>query len=374
VPMSTVHRLSRQDARRAAVRAQLLTGTRPADLLSVVRRLTFLQLDPVSAVAPSADLVAWSRLGPSYHPDDLKAAIAGRSVIELRAFLRPAEDFALYRAEMAAWPGSGELRDWQVFIRDWVAANDACRRDILARLAGVGPLPSRELPDSSVKPWQSTGWTNNKNITRLLEFMVSRGEVAVAGRKGRERLWDLAERVYPDHPVVPAEQAPLERDRRRLAALGIARPSGPEATVEPAAVGAAGEPATVDGVKGTWRVDPSYLDGNAGRGFAGRAALLSPFDRLVHDRGRTLDIFEYDYQLEMYKPAAKRRWGYYALPILFGDRLVGKLDATADRRAGVLTVGAVHQDVPFTAEMSAAIDAEIAGLAAWLGLELSRAG
>ena len=357
-----------------AVRAQLLTGTRPADLLSVVRRLTFLQLDPVSAVAPSADLVAWSRLGPSYHPDDLKAAIAGRSVIELRAFLRPAEDFALYRAEMAAWPGSGELRDWQVFIRDWVAANDACRRDILARLAGGGPLPSRELPDSSVKPWQSTGWTNNKNITRLLEFMVSRGEVAVAGRKGRERLWDLAERVYPDHPVVPAEQAPLERDRRRLAALGIARPSGPEATVEPAAVGAAGEPATVDGVKGTWRVDPSYLDGNAGRGFAGRAALLSPFDRLVHDRGRTLDIFEYDYQLEMYKPAAKRRWGYYALPILFGDRLVGKLDATADRRAGVLTVGAVHQDVPFTAEMSAAIDAEIAGLAAWLGLELSRAG
>ena len=332
--MPTVHQLSRQDARRVAVRAQLLTSQRPPDLLAVVRRLTMLQLDPVSAVAPSADLVAWSRLGAAYHPDDLKAAIASRSVIELRAFLRPAEDFALYRADMAAWPGAGELRDWQVFNRDWVAANDKCRRDILARLAAGGPLQSRELPDSCEKPWQSTGWTNNKNITRLLEFMVSRGEVAVAGRKGRERLWDLAERVYPDHPVLPRRRPQLERDRRRLAALGIARAAGPETPMEPAIVGEAGEPAEIEGVKGQWRVDPSYLDETLGGPFDGRAALLSPFDRLVHDRVRALDIFEFEYQLEMYKPAAKRRWGYYALPILYGDRLVGKLDATADRKGG----------------------------------------
>jgi len=199
--------------------------------------------------------------------------------------------------------------------------------------------------------------------------MVARGEVAVAGRRGRERLWDLAERVYPDHPVIPAAEAARERDRRRLGALGIARPAGPEAPKEPAVIGEAGEPAEIDGVKGQWRVDPSCLDGAA---FAGRAALLSPFDRLVHDRVRALDLFGYEYQLEMYKPAAKRRWGYYALPVLYGDRLVGKLDATADRKAGVLTVNAVHQDVPFTGEMSAAVDAEIAGLAAWLGLEIGR--
>jgi uncharacterized protein YcaQ len=366
VLMATVHQLSQQDARRVAVRAQMLTSQRPPDLLTLVRRLTMLQLDPVSAVAPSADLVAWSRLGTAYHPDDLKAAIASRSVIEFRAFLRPAADLALYQAEMAAWPGAGDLRDWQLFIRDWVAANDECRRDILARLAADGPLQSRELPDTCAKPWQSTGWTNNKNITRLLECMVARGEVAVAGRKGRERLWDLAERVYPNHPVIPAAEAASERGRRRLGALGIARPAGPEAPKESAFVGEAGEPAEIDGVKGQWRVDPSYLDGAA---FAGRAALLSPFDRLVHDRVRALDLFGYEYQLEMYKPAAKRRWGYYALPVLYGDRLVGKLDATADRKAGVLTVNAVHQDVPFTGEMSAAVDAEIAGLAAWLGLE-----
>ena len=371
--MTPVHRLSRPEARRVAVRAQLLTAERPPDLLTVVRRLTFLQLDPVAAVAPSADLVSWTRLGSAYRPDDLKAAIADRSVIELRALLRPAEDFILYRAAMAAWPaapgGTAELREWQVYVRDWVAANDTCRREILSRLAAAGPLQSRELPDLCERPWESTGWTNNKNVTRLLEFMVSRGEVAVAGRKGRERLWDLAERVYPDHPALPADEAMRERDRRRLAALGIARSAGPAVPVEKATVGEAGEPAVVEGVPGDWRVDPAYLDGGP---FAGRAALLSPFDRLVHDRVRAQEIFGYDYQLEMYKPAAKRRWGYYALPILYGDQLVGKLDATADRKAGVLTVNAIHQDVPFTPEISAAVDTEISALATWLGLERRR--
>jgi uncharacterized protein len=368
--MPTVHQLSRQDARRLAIKAQLLERDRPDRLLTVARRLTLLQLDPVSAVAPSADLVAWSRLGSAYSLADLRKAVDERQLIELIALLRPAEDLALYRARMAVWPGTGELKPWQVQVRDWTAANDRCRRDILARLRADGPLPSRELPDTCDRPWASTGWTNNKNITKLLDFMVARGEVAVAGRKGRERLWDLAERVYPGHPVVPAEEAVRERDRRRLRALGIARATGMEFPVEPAVVGEAGEPAVVEGVRGEWRVDPSYL----GQPFAGRAALLSPFDRLVHDRGRTLDLFEFDYQLEMYKPAAKRRWGYYALPVLYGDRLVGKVDAFADRKAGVLLVHAVHQDVPFTAAMTAEIDQEIAALADWLELGLRRQG
>jgi uncharacterized protein len=126
-----------------------------------------------------------------------------------------------------------------------------------------------------------------------------------------------------------------------------------------------GEPAVVEGVKGTWRVDPSLL----GQPFSGRAALLSPFDRLIHDRRRMVELFGYDYQLEVYKPAAKRRWGYFALPILYGDRLVGKLDATADRDAGVLRVDAIHQDVPFDGTMTAAVDGEVKDLAHWLGLD-----
>src|ERR1700677_1899014 len=274
--MAQVHRLTRPDARRIAVRAQLLTGQRPPDLLTVVRQLTMLQLDPVSAIAPSADLVAWSRLGSAYEPKHLQGAVADRDLIELLAFLRPAEDLALYRGEMAAWSGHGEASEWKAFRREWVAANDRCRLDILDRLRKEGPLPSRELPDTCDKPWESTGWTNNKNVTKLLDFMVGRGEVAVAGRKGRDRLWDLAERVYPDHPVVPAAEAQRERDLRRLHALGIARLTGPEVLIEPAVVGDVGEPAVVEGVRGEWRVDPAALEGLSAS-FEPRAALLSPF-------------------------------------------------------------------------------------------------
>jgi uncharacterized protein YcaQ len=246
--------------------------------------------------------------------------------------IRPKEDLALFRAEMAAWPGRGELRPWQSSGRDWVKANDTCRLDILDRLGASGPLSSREIPDTCEVPWESTGWTNNQNVIRLLDFMVQRGEVATAGRRGRERLWDLAARVYPAEPVVPTDEALRIRDERRLQALGIARANAPETPMEPYDVGEAGEPAVVEGVKGIWRVDPSYL----GQPFSVRAALLSPFDRVLHDRKRTTELFEFDYQLEMYKPAAKRQWGYFALPILYADRLVGKLDATADRKAGVL--------------------------------------
>jgi MOSC domain-containing protein YiiM len=138
--------------------------------------------------------------------------------------------------------------------------------------------------------------------------------------------------------------------------------------MEPVDVGDAGEPAVVEGVDGTWRVDPEALD----RSFAGRTALLSPFDRLIHDRSRTAELFGFEYVLEMYKPAAKRRWGYFALPILHHDRLVGKLDATADRKAGVLRVNAVHRDVRFTRAITWGVDAEIASLAAWLGLTVER--
>lgn len=361
-----VHTLSTAQARRIAVRAQWLDAVRPPDLLSFVRRATLLQLDPTNAIAPSADLVLWSRLGSVYRPEHLVVALERRDLIELDALLRPAEDIALYRARMAAWP----LNDWRAAV-DWVETNDACRRDILARLRAEGPLPSRELPDTCVVPWRSTGWTNNRNVTQMLEFMVARGEVAVAGRRGKERLWDLAERVYPDVPPVPLEEAARRRDMRRLQALGIARARAAAAPIEPVHVGEVGEEAVVDGVKGTWRVDPEQLK-RLDEPLAPRAALLSPFDRLLHDRTRLAELFGYEYVLEMYKPAAKRRWGYYALPVLHGDQLVGKLDAAADRKAGVLRVNAMHWDVEPTPKVSDAVDEEIEALAAWLGLELVR--
>jgi uncharacterized protein YcaQ len=134
--------------------------------------------------------------------------------------------------------------------------------------------------------------------------------------------------------------------------------------MEPTHVGDAGEPAVVEGIKGEWRVDPAAL----GDDFEGRTALLSPFDRLVHDRVRAEELFDFEYTLEMYKPAAKRRWGYFALPVLHHDRLVGKVDAKADRKASVLQVNAIHEDVKFTRTMTKAVQSELEDLASWLGL------
>lgn len=343
------------------MQAQLLTADRPANLFEVLDRLTFLQLEPTKVIAPTHHLVLWSRLGSDYARAELGDALAAREVIEVQLRLRPAWYLALLRAEMAAWPGSRNPPEWQVRIAEWLQANDACRRDILHRLDVEGPLPAGALPDTCVVPWRSTGWTNDKNVQRMLDFLEQRGEVAVAHRVNGQRHWDLAENVYPVDPPVPVEEAYRQRQQLEVHALGVTRSRS---------VGDAGVPAVIEGLRGRWRVDPAYLDGVGDNTFRPRAALLSPLDQLVFDRKRIADLFDFDYTLEMYQPKATRRWGCWALPILVGDRLVGKVDATADRATGTLRVDAVHEDEPFDESTAAQVRAELAALATWLGLDL----
>jgi uncharacterized protein YcaQ len=321
------------------------------------------QIDPTAAVAPSADLVLWSRLGSAYSPGDLVHAVENeRSLVETVAFIRHPRDLPAVIAEVREAEPDG-------FLSSWLKANEPFRRDIIDRLGDAGPLLSRDIPDTSVEPWPSSGWTNNRNVTKMLEAMARRGQVAISGRKGRQRFWDLPERVYPAPlPELTLEEARRVRGERRLAALGIARGSGTQTPGESPFVGDAGEEAVVAGTPGVWRVHPDYLD----QPFTGRTALLSPFDRLVHDRVRAEQLFDFEYVLEMYKPKDQRRWGYFALPVLHEDRLVGKLDAKADRKRGRLVVHALHEDAPFTAAMTAAVEAEVDALAAWLGLEVER--
>jgi uncharacterized protein YcaQ len=354
-------KVSLNEARRIAVRAQLLDAREQTDLVEVVRELTFVQVEPTAAVAPTADLVLWSRLGAQYEPDDLVTALErDNSLFELSLMIRPMSDLALYRAEMFEFP----QRD---STRRWLDDNREFRDDVLDRLAADGALTARDIPDTSVVPWQSSGWNSNRNVMMMLECLMLGGAVAVAGRRGRDRVWDIAERVYhSDIPAVPLEEARRVRNERRLHALGIVRNATPDLPVETTRVGDAGVAATIEGLTGIWRVDPSAV----GADFSGRTALLSPFDALIRDRKRMADLFGFDYALEMYKPAAKRRWGYYALPVLHRDRLVGKVDAAADRSRAVLAVHAIHEDKPFTPDVRDAVHLELARLADWLGLEL----
>ena len=352
------------------MRAQLLALPRPAALLDTVRDLSSIQVDLTAAVAPSPELVCWSRLGSAYPLGGLEDLFDSREVIELRGNVMAADDIRLYRAELADW-GEHPRVEWQESVAEWVEANDLCRRDILDRLAEEAPLPAAAFDDTCEVPWRSTGWTNNQNVVRLIDFMESRGEVAVAARGERgERLWDLAERVYPDTDTVPLEDALRQRARRSLHALGLMRPRVHDlAGIVRKDIEPPGEPAVIEGVRGKWCVDPEQLE----RPFRGRTALLSPLDRLIFDRQRMTDIFEFDYQLEMYKPKEKRRFGYYALPILSGDRLVGKLDATADRAHGALVVHAIHEDEEFSATLRRSVEREIVALATILGLRREHA-
>jgi len=365
------HRLTREEARRIAVHAQLLSAERPAGIVETIDALTVVNIEPTAAIAPSADLILWSRLGWPYQPADLtRLAEEDRAVFEWGGFYRTMADLPLLLPEMRRRPQSAQAREW-------LAANDSFRRDVLARLRADGPLRPADIPDTAQVSWRSSGWTNNRNTLQMLEMLVLRGEVAISSRAPggptAGRMFDLAERVYPsDVPEIPEADAARERAERRLASLGLARAKGIAQPLEPLDVGDIGEEAVVEGVVGAWRLDPAALRALERGGFAPRTALLSPFDRLVFDRRRLEELFGYEYLLEMYKPAAARRWGYFALPILHGERFVGKLDAKADRKAGVLRVNAVHEDERFTDEIAAAVDAEIHGLAGWLGLELSR--
>jgi uncharacterized protein len=302
--------LSLAQARRIAVRAQLLDGS-AMDVLSTVRRLGFLQLDPISVVAPPQHLVLWSRLG-RFDPGELDRLLwKERKLFEWNAFIWPAEDLPLIRARMRERWGHYK---WQRWAKDFLKEQSKLKRYVLRELERRGPLLSRELEHAAASADERYVWWGTRaQLTWMLELLHRRGMIAVAGRHGGQRLWDLAERWYPETETVPLAEARRTLAEKRFRALGVKLQRG--------------------------RLVP-HPDADE-RPLPRRITFLSPFDRLVHDRARAEALWDFRYRLEMYVPPAKREYGYYVLPILRGDRLIGRIDLVFDRKSGVLRVNNV---------------------------------
>ncbi|HEU4971957.1 MAG TPA: crosslink repair DNA glycosylase YcaQ family protein [Gaiellaceae bacterium] len=319
--------VSPEEARRIAVRAQLLDGS-ATNVLDTVRHLGFLQLDPISTVAPPQQLVLWSRLGP-YEVAELDRLLWDeKKLYEWNAFIWPEEALPYMQARMRRRRGK---YTWERRGDEFLAKNARYKRHVLRELERNGPMLSRELEDHSVRTFESGGWWGNRNVAVMLEILHGRGRVAIVGRRNGQRLWDLAERWYPEIERVPLREAEKRRAEQRFRALGVRR--------------------TPEG----WEAHPDVADDPVPE----RVTFLSPFDRLIHDRDRAEALFDFRYRLEMYVPRAKREYGYYVLPILVGDQLVGRIEPRFDRKTGELEVLGAWGD-------ASRADEALASLAAWL--------
>lgn len=351
------HRLSRDEARRIAVRAQLLDADRPGDVVEVAEQLGYVKIDPTATIAPCEHTVLWSRIGWSYEPGQLQKAVeVDRLLFEFDGAFRPASLLPLLAPGMREWPRRESSREW-------LEANARFKADVLARLRAEGPLLASEIPDTAQVDRAPDGWSGRNQVPHMLDFLSRQGLVAIVGREGRHRRWDLAERVYPAHlPELGADDAERMLAERRLQALGIAKRKSPWSRV-----GEAGEPARVEGSSWAFRVDPEALSA-LDRDEGGRVAFLNPYDSMLFDRPRLAEVFEFEYVLEQFKPAPQRVYGYFAHPILLGDRFVGMLDAAVDRERQELRVNAVHEFLPFEPEETEMVRAEISELGEWLGM------
>ena len=351
--------------------------------MEVIHHLGGLQVDPTSAVARSERLVLWSRLG-SYDIAELDRALyRERSLFEWWAYILPMRDFPIYREAMRRHANGKAFSPARAEYRaQWMAANASFRRHVLARLRREGPLRSHDFEDRAALSWPSGGWNEGKNTGPMLELLWDQGVIAIVGRDGSQRIWDLVERRYPlqerrnekvaDEIVQRCDRAGIELvtcggerltyrtadDWERNRTQQIRDEAYVKRTRERVAARV-----RVEGLRNHWVAHTDTL----GREFTPRTTLLSPFDQLIWNRKRTEDLFGFRFRLEIYVPVKDRRFGYFVMPILHGDRLIGRLDPFFDRAEGRLAIKAVYAESDAPADAAEDIAASIAELASWLG-------
>jgi len=376
---------SRETARELLLAAQGLgSASRRAtkdDVRWIIRRMGVLQIDSISVVARSPYLVLWSRLG-SYEPRWLDELLAEGAIFEYwshAACFIPIEDYGLYRRLMIE---GGEK------TRTWMRAHSEEIEHVMERISEKGPVRAAEFARTDGK---AGGWWEWKPEKRALEHLFAAGELMISRRENFHRVYDLRERVLANAlPGWEDALAPNEQEVRRALALKAVRALGAAVArwvpdyFRMSKKGAAGllEELADEGSLLRARIEdePAYVHPD-NAGFAENilsgglrssvTTLLSPFDPVVWDRARTSELFGFDYKIEVYTPAARRRYGYYSLPILHDGALVGRLDAKAHRKQDIFEVKAIHLEpgVPVSEDLTAGLAGALRDCADWHGTQ-----
>jgi uncharacterized protein YcaQ len=351
------------------------------DVLAAIRQMGVLQIDTIHVVARSPYLVLWSRLG-SYPQCWLEELLEERQLFEYwahEACFLPIEDYGLFRHRMID-PGS---MGWK-YSAKWMEEHSATIDKLLLHIQENGPVRSADFKRTDGK---GGGWWEWKPEKRSLEVLFTAGRLMIAKRHNFHRIYDLAERILPDWDDA---RMPSSTDTQRtlllkaVQALGVAKgswigdyfrtaKSRPDPDPETLVADGSLLKASIEGWQQPVYIHPAHrqlaLDAAAGKLKPTVTSLLSPFDPLVWDRKRALELFDFDYRLECYTPEAKRSYGYFTLPILHRGALVGRLDAKAHRSQGIFEVKALYLEsgVRQTQRLATELAAALQRFAAWHG-------
>ncbi len=394
--------LTQKEARRLAVAAQGLAGPRAqaskTGIVELLRRINCLQIDPIRAVERTQLLVLWSRMG-IFDPSWLDELQRERVIIEgdaHRASYVLTEDYPFLRLwirKLFERKGAGMER-----ARAWMGANGTLRDQILGRLGKRGPLPASAFADLETGPVSPSRWASGKATSRMLDLLCWQGVVMCVGREGNHRLWHLRDVWMADWA---GQEGPAEEEvvgltcQRSLKALGVAnqrqisrhflRNRYPNLKRRLAELMEEGIvlPAQVIGDDGAWegewylhRDSLPLLASIQGSGWTPRTVFLSPFDNLICDRERTERLFAFHFRIEIYVPKAKREYGYYVMPLLHGDRFIGRMDSKLERKTGIYHIHALYpeEDERNDAQTGAAVADSIRELAQFIGAKRVKLG
>jgi uncharacterized protein len=385
--------INQTEARRLFISKQRLndsSGSPPyrKDIVHLFRDLGCVQIDPISAVAPSHYLVLWSRLG-NYDRSLLSEMYREKILFEYWAHQLSIllwEDYPLFLSGMRNYPDLQTV--WGKRVLKWMKDNKKLETYILSELRKKGPLASREFEDKSERRWSSSGWSNNRNVSRMLQFLFFQGKVMVTERNGNTKLWDLAQRCLPENyskEEVGDEEIEYQAVQRSLKALGVATPSHirkhfmrdsyPNLLATLSRLESDSKIARVkvkgfsDGKK-PWYIhndDLALLERIQGGEWIPKTRLLSPFDNLICDRARTSELFDFDFKLEIYVPQKLRKYGYYVMPILYGDRVAARLDPVFQKASKELVVNRIFLESGFAMDIGSEIDGAVSDLASFVG-------